>query len=69
MKSTPLTIPVLILFEPKAFGDDRGYFFESFNQRTFKAAIGRPVSFVQDNHSCSAKDAAGSPLRQAEVFI
>jgi dTDP-4-dehydrorhamnose 3,5-epimerase len=38
------------------FGDDRGFFFESFNQAKFEAAIGRPVSFVQDNHSRSVKN-------------
>ena len=55
MKATPLAIPDVILFEPKVFGDDRGFFFESFNQAAFDAAVGRKVSFVQDNHSRSAK--------------
>ena len=55
MKATPLAIPDVVLLEPKVFGDDRGFFFESFNQAQFEAAIGRSVSFVQDNHSCSAK--------------
>lgn len=55
MKATPLAIPDVILFEPKVFGDDRGFFFESFNQAKFEEAVGRPVSFVQDNHSKSTK--------------
>ena len=45
----------VILFEPKVFGDERGFFFESFNDREFTEAVGRPVSFVQDNHSRSRK--------------
>lgn len=55
MKSTKLAIPEVVLFEPKVFGDERGYFFESFNQRQFEEAIGRSVTFVQDNHSRSAQ--------------
>lgn len=55
MKATPLAIPEVILFEPKVFGDDRGFFFESFNQRSFEEAVGRSVHFVQDNHSRSAR--------------
>jgi len=56
MKATPLAIPDVILFEPKVFGDDRGFFFESFNQAKFEAVIGRQVIFVQDNHSHSFKN-------------
>ena len=56
MKSTRLAIPDVILFEPKVFGDDRGFFFESFNQKQFEEAVGRPVNFVQDNHSRSGKN-------------
>ena len=56
MKATPLAIPDVILVEPKIFGDDRGCFFESFNQAKFEAAIGRQVTFVQDNHSRSVKN-------------
>ena len=56
MKATPLAIPDVILLEPKVFGDDRGFFFESFNQGKFEAAIGRHVAFVQDNHSRSVKN-------------
>lgn len=55
MKVTPLDIPEVILFEPRVFGDDRGFFFESFNQRQFEEAVGYAVQFVQDNHSKSAK--------------
>jgi len=54
MKATPLAIPDVILLESKVFGDERGFFFQSFNQAKFEAAIGRHVTFVQDNHSCSA---------------
>jgi dTDP-4-dehydrorhamnose 3,5-epimerase len=56
MKATPLAIPDVFLIEPKVFGDDRGFFFESFNQAKFEAAIGRNVNFVQDNHSRSARN-------------
>lgn len=55
MKATPLSIPDVFLIEPLVFGDERGFFFESFNHAKFEAAIGRQVSFVQDNHSKSAK--------------
>lgn len=55
MHATPLAIPEVIAFEPKVFGDDRGFFFESFNQRAFEEVVGRPIQFVQDNHSRSAK--------------
>ncbi|MBP2167473.1 dTDP-4-dehydrorhamnose 3,5-epimerase [Erwinia toletana] len=48
-------IPDVLIFEPKVFGDDRGFFFESFNQKTFEQAVGRNVEFVQDNHSKSSK--------------
>lgn len=47
-------IPGLLILEPKVFGDSRGFFLESWNQRTFNAAVGRDVTFVQDNHSRSA---------------
>nr|WP_321465537.1 dTDP-4-dehydrorhamnose 3,5-epimerase [uncultured Desulfobulbus sp.] len=55
MNVTPLTIPEVVLLAPKVFGDDRGFFFESFNQRQFNEAVQREVSFVQDNHSRSAQ--------------
>jgi dTDP-4-dehydrorhamnose 3,5-epimerase len=49
-------IPDVLILEPKVFEDDRGFFFESFNQRLFNGAIGREVRFVQDNHSRSRKN-------------
>lgn len=55
MNGSRLEIPDVILFEPKVFGDDRGFFFESFNQKVFEEVVGRPVQFVQDNHSRSVK--------------
>lgn len=48
-------IPDVLIFEPKVFGDERGFFFESFNQKAFEEAVGYPVNFVQDNHSKSSK--------------
>jgi len=56
LKVTPTNIPEVLLIEPKVFGDERGFFFESFNQAKFEEAIGRKVSFVQDNHSKSVKN-------------
>jgi len=56
MKATALALPDVALFEPKVFGDERGFFFESFNHAQFEEALGRKVSFVQDNHSKSAKN-------------
>jgi dTDP-4-dehydrorhamnose 3,5-epimerase len=56
MKVTPTCIPDVLLIEPKVFGDDRGFFFESYNQKAFREATGLNVSFVQDNHSKSAKN-------------
>ncbi len=56
MKATRLAIPEVILIEPKVFGDDRGFFFESFNQAQVETAVGRKVNFVQDNHSRSVKN-------------
>ena len=55
MQTTRLAIPDVILIEPKVFGDARGFFFESFNQRAFNAATGTDYAFVQDNHSRSSK--------------
>lgn len=49
-------IPEVLIIEPKVFGDDRGFFFESFNQAQFEEAVGRRVNFVQDNHSKSVKN-------------
>lgn len=56
MKVTRLAIPDVLLIEPKVFGDERGFFFESFNKKLFEEAVGSPsVTFVQDNHSRSAR--------------
>ena len=55
MKAVPLALPEVLLIEPKVFGDARGFFFESFNQRTFNEATGLDVHFVQDNHSRSVR--------------
>jgi dTDP-4-dehydrorhamnose 3,5-epimerase len=55
MQVTPLAIPDVMLIEPKVFGDARGFFFESFNQRAFNEATGTDFQFVQDNHSRSAR--------------
>ena len=55
MKATPLAIADVYLVEPQVFGDERGFFFESFNHARFEAAVGRQVKFVQDNHSKSAR--------------
>lgn len=56
MKTQRLAIPDVVLLEPAVYGDDRGFFFESFNQKQFNQAVGRDVNFVQDNHSRSAKN-------------
>lgn len=56
MRVTPTSIPEVLVFEPKVFGDDRGFFYESFNMREFQAAAGVKVCFVQDNHSKSARN-------------
>ncbi|WP_395054855.1 dTDP-4-dehydrorhamnose 3,5-epimerase [Polaromonas sp.] len=55
MKVTPTAIPEVLIIEPKVFGDARGSFFESFNQKAFNHATGLNLNFVQDNHSRSAK--------------
>jgi dTDP-4-dehydrorhamnose 3,5-epimerase len=56
MRATPTAIPDVIVLEPKVFGDDRGFFFESFNQKVFQEATGLDVQFVQDNHSKSIQN-------------
>ena len=56
MIATHTAIPEINILEPKVFGDDRGFFFESFNARSFGEATGLDVTFVQDNHSRSAKN-------------
>ena len=55
MKVTPTAIPDVLIIEPKVFGDNRGFFYESFNQAAFNKATGTDLRFVQDNHSRSAK--------------
>jgi dTDP-4-dehydrorhamnose 3,5-epimerase len=55
VKATVTSIPDVLVIEPKVFGDARGFFFESFNQKAFDETIGRHVEFVQDNHSRSIK--------------
>jgi dTDP-4-dehydrorhamnose 3,5-epimerase len=54
MKATPTALPEVLLLEPRVFGDERGFFLESWNARTFREATGLDVTFVQDNHSYSA---------------
>ncbi len=55
MKVIPTDLPEVLILEPRVFGDARGFFFESFNQRVFNEATGTDYHFVQDNHSRSAK--------------
>ncbi|MGI4756075.1 MAG: dTDP-4-dehydrorhamnose 3,5-epimerase [Janthinobacterium lividum] len=54
MKATPTAIPDVVLLEPKVFGDERGFFLESYSERTFQQ-LGLPTRFVQDNHSKSIR--------------
>jgi dTDP-4-dehydrorhamnose 3,5-epimerase len=56
MRATRTVIPEVIVLEPKVFGDDRGFFFESFNAKAFEEATGLQAHFVQDNHSRSSKN-------------
>ena len=55
MKVIPTALPEVLILGPKVFGDDRGFFFESYNRQTFAADTGLDVEFVQDNHSRSAQ--------------
>ena len=55
MKVTPTAIADVLIIEPRVFGDERGFFYESFNQQAFDQATGLALNFVQDNHSRSAK--------------
>jgi dTDP-4-dehydrorhamnose 3,5-epimerase len=55
MQFEKLAIPDVVLFTPKVFGDERGFFFESFNQNVFEQATGTAPAFVQDNHSKSVR--------------
>ena len=56
MNASPLAISDIILFDPKVFSDERGLFFESYNQKVFERATGLSPVFVQDNHSESQKN-------------
>lgn len=53
---TPTELPEVLLLEPRVFGDERGFFLESYNKRTFRDATGIDAEFVQDNHSRSARN-------------
>jgi len=55
MKVTPTAIEGVLVLEPRVFGDERGFFLESYNQKAFDDALGRELRFVQDNHSRSAR--------------
>lgn len=57
MRAIPTAIPDVLIIEPRVFEDERGFFFESFNQKRFDELVGRTVQFVQDNHSRSKKNA------------
>jgi len=56
MRITPTALPEVLLIEPKVFGDERGFFFESYNRRALKEACGIDADFVQDNHSRSSRN-------------
>jgi dTDP-4-dehydrorhamnose 3,5-epimerase len=56
MQVTSLSLPEVLILEPKVFGDERGFFFESFRKSSFVEAAGRNIEFVQDNHSRSARN-------------
>lgn len=55
MKLIDTDLPDVKIVEPAIFGDERGFFFESFNRKAFQEGIGKPVDFVQDNHSKSSR--------------
>jgi len=55
MKVIPTALPEVLILEPKVFGDERGFFFESYNRKNFSVDTGLDVEFVQDNHSKSAQ--------------
>ncbi len=55
MRALATAVDGVVLIEPKVFGDERGFFFESWNRRAFAEAVGRDVEFVQDNHSHTAR--------------
>ena len=56
MKIIPTAIPEVLLIEPRVFGDERGFFFESYNERKWREATGLNLQFVQHNHSRSARN-------------
>ncbi|CAM3771416.1 dTDP-4-dehydrorhamnose 3,5-epimerase [Vibrio aerogenes CECT 7868] len=66
MKAIPTEIEGVFIIEPRVFGDDRGFFFESFNHQKFEQAVGQQVEFVQDNHSRSVKNVVRGLHYQAE---
>lgn len=55
VRAVPTSIPEVLVIEPVVHGDSRGFFMETFNSRAFESIVGRPVHFVQDNHSRSVK--------------
>jgi dTDP-4-dehydrorhamnose 3,5-epimerase len=55
MNVIPLAIPDVLLIEPKVFGDDRGFFLESYSRQRFNETLDKDITFVQDNHSLSSK--------------
>ncbi|EAN7721648.1 dTDP-4-dehydrorhamnose 3,5-epimerase, partial [Salmonella enterica] len=61
-------IPDVLIFEPKVFSDERGFFMESFNQKVFEEAVGRKIEFVQDNHSKSTKGVLRGLHYQVEPY-
>ena len=68
IKYKKLKIPDLLLIEPQVFKDDRGFFFESFNQKDFENAVGKNITFVQDNHSKSSQGVLRGLHYQSEPF-
>jgi dTDP-4-dehydrorhamnose 3,5-epimerase len=69
MKVTPLKIPDVKLIEPDVFEDERGFFYESFNQQKFNKEMGENITFVQDNHSKSSKGVLRGLHYQEEPFV
>lgn len=63
-----LSIPEVLIIEPKVFHDERGYFFESFNDHVFSEVIGHKITFVQDNQSFSAKNVLRGLHYQEDPF-
>ncbi len=66
IKVTPTAIPDVLIIEPRVFSDDRGWFFESFNEKEFLTQIGQNFSFVQDNHVLSKRGVLRGFLYQTE---